>query len=186
MVTESKRILYTGNFWAVLVLVMLVGPAACAATAEDWENPLMIGRNKEPAHATLMPYADLETALRAEQQASEFFKSLNGRWKFHWAPKPAERPVDFHQPQYDDSDWDRIPVPSNWQLHGYGIPIYVNVRYPFRANPPYIPHDNNPVGSYRHTFTIPQAWDGREVFIHFDGVESAFYLWVNGRQVGYS
>lgn len=84
------------------------------------------------------------------------------------------------------SGWDEIPVPSNWQMHGYGIPIYTNVRYPFPADPPHIPHDYNPVGSYRTEFEAPPDWEGREVFIHFDGVESAFYVWLNGEMVGYS
>jgi len=155
----------------------------------DWENPEMIGWNKEPAHCTLMPYLDIESALTGTREASPFHKSLNGNWKFHWVKKPAERPKDFYKLDYDVSSWGEIPVPSNWELQGYGIPIYTNITYPFspeNPNPPYIPHDNNPIGSYRTEFTIPDGWEGREVFLHFDGVMSAFYLWINGQQVGYS
>ena len=154
--------------------------------ANDWENPEMIAQNKEAPHSTLMPYATEEEAWRAERFRSPFFKSLNGRWKFHWSPKPADRPEDFYKPDFDVSGWHTIPVPDNWQLYGYGRPIYVNVRYPFKKNPPFIQHDDNPVGSYRTEFTVPAAWKNRQVFLHFDGVESAFCLWVNGKKVGYS
>jgi len=151
----------------------------------------MIGQNKEPAHCTLIPYANTAAALKGTREASPFHISLNGSWKFHWAKKPADRPADFYKRDYDVSDWNDIPVPSNWQLEGYGIPIYVNVGYPFHPDkrtlkPPHIPHDNNPVGSYRTEFEIPADWDARLVFLHFDGVKSAFYLWLNGKKVGYS
>jgi len=152
----------------------------------DWENPEMIGQNKELPHCTLIPYADIEAAMKGTREASGFYKSLNGEWKFHWVQKPAERPKDFYKLEYDVRNWDEIPVPSNWQMHGYGRPIYLNVPYPFKKNPPYIQHDYNPVGSYRTDFEIPDNWKERQVFIHFDGVESAFYLWINGKKVGYS
>ncbi|MQY56613.1 beta-galactosidase, partial [bacterium] len=157
-----------------------------AEEANDWENPRMIGQNKEPAHCTLMPYADRNKAIDGVRAASKFYSSLNGDWKFHWVSKPAERPQDFFEPGYDVSEWDEIPVPSNWQMHGYGKPIYLNVPYPFEKDPPHIQNDYNPVGSYRTEFEIPGNWRGRQVFIHFDGVESAFYLWINGKEVGYS
>lgn len=153
----------------------------------DWENPEIVGRNKELPHATFMVYSDRESALKGEFSVSPFFLSLNGLWKFHWVKKPAERPQDFQRTDFDDSSWDEIPVPSNWQLQGYGVPIYTNSDYPFgKPDPPHIPHDNNPVGSYRCWFRVPDSWRTRQVFLHFDGVESAFYVWVNGREVGYS
>jgi beta-galactosidase len=152
----------------------------------DWENPEMIGYNKEPAHCTLIPYEDFQTALAGTRDASEFYQSLNGKWKFYWVSKPYDRPKDFYQPDYDISDWKEIPVPGNWQMHGYGKPIYLNVLYPFKKNPPYIQHDYNPVGSYRTEFETPETWKNRQVFIHFEGVESAFYIWINGQKVGYS
>jgi len=152
----------------------------------DWENPDVVGINKEPGHCTLVPYPDIETAIKADRKASGFYKSLNGNWKFHWVSKPADRPLNFYESSYDVSAWDEIPVPSNWQMHGYGIPIYLNVPYPFPPNPPYIPHDYNPVGSYRRGFTISEEWTNRQIFLHFDGVKSAFYVWVNGQKVGYS
>lgn len=152
----------------------------------DWENPEVYGINKEPAHATLIPYPNVELALRAIRNDSPYYLSLNGKWHFNWVRKPADRPVDFYKPDFDVSGWDTIPVPANWQMHGYGIPIYTNIKHPFPANPPYIPHDYNPVGSYRRTFFIPSEWKDRQIFIHFDGVKSAFYIWVNGHKVGYS
>ncbi|MBW8040419.1 MAG: DUF4981 domain-containing protein [Planctomycetes bacterium] len=152
----------------------------------DWENPEVIGINKEPGHCTVIPYPDTRLALKADRTASPFYKSLNGNWKFHWVRKPADRPINFYKPKYKVSNWKEIPVPSNWQMHGYGIPIYLNIQYPFPPNPPYIPHTYNPVGSYRRGFTIGDEWKDRQIFLHFDGVKSAFYVWVNGRKVGYS
>ena len=152
----------------------------------DWENPAVIGSNKEPAHCTLIPYGNLDTALIGTPAASQFYKSLNGNWKFHWTVKPADRPQGFFKPAFDVSTWDEIPVPSNWQMHGYGRPIYLNTRYPFEKNPPFIQHDYNPVGSYRTDFELPENWQDRQIFLHFDGVESAFYLWINGKKTGYS
>ncbi len=162
------------------------GQTSAKRKTSDWENPQVIGANKEPTHCTLMVYGDIKKALKGERSDSKFFKSLNGQWKFHWVSKPAERPKKFYLPDFDAGNWKDIPVPSNWQMLGYGRPIYTNVRYPFEKNPPYIQHDYNPVGSYRRTFEIPREWEDREIFIHFDGVESAFYLWINGKKVGYS
>jgi beta-galactosidase len=152
----------------------------------DWENPEMIGENKEPGHSTLMPYQDVNTALIGTRDASPFHKSLNGRWKFHWVSKPDDRPMDFYKVDFNVKAWAEIAVPGCWQLQGYDVPIYINSGYPFPKNPPYIDPNFNPVGSYRTTFTIPDNWKYREVFIHFDGVMSAFYLWINGERIGYS
>ncbi len=153
----------------------------------EWQDPAVVGVNKEPAHATFTVYPDEALARTGTREGSPFYKSLNGDWKFFWVPKPADRPVDFFRPTFDDAAWKTIRVPSNWQFEGYDVPIYVNIKYPWGVpDPPRIPAGNNPVGSYRTRFTVPPAWAGREVFITFDGVESAFYLWVNGQRVGYS
>ncbi len=154
--------------------------------ANDWENPNVIGINKENPHATLIPYSTLNKALKSNRFDSQFIKLLNDNWKFNWVEKPADKPKDFYKTDFNDKDWKTIAVPSNWQLQGYGMPIYVNTTYPFKKNPPYIQKNYNPVGSYRYEFTVPKNWDNREIFIHFDGVESAFYLWINGQKVGYS
>ncbi|NIM58111.1 MAG: beta-galactosidase, partial [Candidatus Aminicenantes bacterium] len=153
---------------------------------KDWENPAMIGRNKEPAHCTYIPYADIETALKNNSAQSPYYLSLNGTWKFNWVKKPSERPVNFYKDNFNVSKWNDIVVPGNWELQGFGIPMYTNTDYLFPANPPHIPYDFNPVGSYRRDFTIPEGWDNRQVFLHFGGVKSAMYAWVNGKEVGYS
>ncbi len=173
----------------VPVLLVLSAPllrAGDGPAVNDWENPEVVGRNKEPGHCTLMVYPDVETALTCDRQASPFHQSLNGQWKFNCVRTPEERPQDFYKPDFDVSKWAEIPVPSNWEMQGYDKPIYLNIRYPHPTNPPYIAHDYNPVGSYRREFTIPDTWKDRQVFVHFDGVMSAFYVWVNGQMVGYS
>lgn len=166
--------------------LMLCLIAGSRVEANDWENPEVVERNREPAHCTQLPYADVVTALAGEFERSPYYKSLNGMWRFHWVSRPASRPRDFADPDFADADWDLIPVPSFWQLRGYGIPRYLDEAYPFEPDPPRPPRDFNPVGSYRTTFTVPPGWDGRQVFVHFAGVDSAFYVWVNGQQVGYS
>ncbi|MFX1452398.1 MAG: sugar-binding domain-containing protein, partial [Promethearchaeota archaeon] len=158
------------------------------SASNDWENTEMIGQNKEPAHNTLIPYPDIKSAIGGIKE-SPFHISLNGRWKFNWVKNPSERPIDFYKIKFDCNSWKEIPVPSNWQLEGYGIPMYLNYRYPPSINTKQIPSidpQDNPIGSYRTEFTIPKEWEGREIFIHFDGVQSAFYIWINGEKVGYS
>ena len=154
---------------------------------KEWENSEVFKINKEPAHATLLPYPDIASAL--ENDKTPFMLSLNGKWHFNWVKKPSDRPKDFFKVEFDASEWNLIDVPSNWQMKGYGIPIYLNIRYPPSVNLmniPSIDHEYNPVGSYKKIFKLPKDWKGREIFIHFAGVKSAFYLWINGDQVGYS
>lgn len=169
---------------------------AQAPLPPEIENPECLGINKQPAHATSMPYGSLREAKAARRDKSSFSRSLNGMWKFNWVTEPSLRPVDFYKTNFDASDWKEIPVPSCWQLLGYGTPIYKNFGYTFEKNwprvltePPknftaYIERD--PVGSYRHEFKIPRDWNGRRIFLTFDGVDSAFFLWINGTKVGYS
>jgi len=163
---------------------------------EDWQNEQIVGINKEDAHATFFAYPNRISAINSEFIDTPYCKILNGNWKFSWASEPAKREKNFYQPNFDVSNWKQIPVPSNWQLQGYGVPIYVNSNYPFHKHPPYVMDkprrqytsykQRNPVGSYRRNFTIPNNWQNREIFIHFDGVASAMYLWINGKKVGYS
>lgn len=157
-----------------------------AADAPDWEDPAVVGRNKEKPRATSFPFPDVHSALTTPRDRSPYVLSLNGDWRFHWVGKPDDRPRGFERDDYDVSRWGAIPVPSCWEIHGYGIPIYTNIRYPFPADPPRIDHAYNPVGSYRTSFRVPDLWKGRAVFIRFGGVYSAFYVWLNGRMVGYS
>jgi len=157
----------------------------------DWENPKIFNQNKEIPHATYIPFKDVNSALKNVRNESPFYQSLNGEWKFNWVKNPADRPRDFYKDNFDVTGWDNIKVPSNWELEGYGIPIYVNQPYEFswdrsRPTPPNIPNDYNPVGSYKRTFRVTKDWQDREIFIYFGAVKSAMYLWINGQKVGYS
>ena len=156
------------------------------AMVNDWENPQVIGINKEKPRASYFAYRSLKNALKNSKENSEYYINLNGTWKFNWVRKPADRPVDFYKTNYDISNWKDIKVPGHWELQGYGVPIYTDVSYPFPNNEPNIPHDYNPVGSYKRDFIIPENWNGEEIYIQFGGVRSAMYLWVNGKKVGYS
>ncbi len=152
----------------------------------DWENPQVVGINKLPGHTTLVPYPDETIALTGDREKSPYFQLLNGKWKFYYAVNPDSVPAGFYQTDFDMTTWDDIEVPGNWTMQGYDKPIYTNVKMPIPNAPPHVPHDDNPTGLYRRTFTIPHDWQDRQIFICFDGVESAFYLWINGQKVGYS
>ena len=153
----------------------------------DWENPQVVGRNKEPGHATLLPFSDAASAQSGDWARSPWYRLLDGQWAFHWAPNPDAAPTHFAAAEDDISGWDTTPVPSNWQMQGYGAPVYVNVQYPFPPDDiPNVPHETNEVGTYRTTFELPADWAGKRVYVVFGGVESAFYAYVNGQQVGYS
>jgi beta-galactosidase len=186
-------------FVVVMLAILICGIAAQAADAPippELENEQVLGINKQPYHATLMLYGGRAEALAANRYASSWARSLNGSWKFHWVPRPEQRPVDFYKPSYDVSSWKEIPVPSNWQVLGYGTPYYRNLGYTIQKDWPKVMSEppktftafseRNPVGSYRREFEVPASWNGRRVFITFDGVDSAFFLWVNGEKVGYS
>ncbi|WPV02940.1 glycoside hydrolase family 2 TIM barrel-domain containing protein [Mucilaginibacter sp. cycad4] len=167
-----------------------------ASVPKEIEDPENIGINKEASHATLMPYASLKEALTGNRHASSFSRSLNGLWKFNWVDWPQKRPVNFYKPDYDVSKWKDIKVPSNWQVEGYGTPYYSNFTYIFQKDFPRVMStppekytaftERNPVGSYRRDFTVPAEWSGRRIFITFDGVDAGFFVWVNGKKVGYS
>ncbi len=151
----------------------------------DWENPALLQRRRQPAYATSVPYANAPSALRGERGASPFFRMLNGAWQFQYLPSPDAVPPDFFAEDFDTSHWDTLPVPSNWQMHGYGRPQYTNINYPYPVDPPHVPAEN-PIGLYLREFSLPPSWDGRQVFLEFGGVDSAFYLWLNGQPAGYS
>ena len=180
-----------------LALVPLVA-VGLHAQAPDWENQAVFRINKEAPRATAMPFPDRAAALAKPRLESPWCQMLNGTWKFHYVGHPDARAVDFFKPDFDVAGWADIPVPSNWQLHGYGRPLYTNIEYPFAADPPRVmgeppahftnaPKDSrNGVGAYRRTFEIPADWQNRPVYITFQGVDSAMYLWVNGEKVGYS
>jgi len=157
-----------------------------AADAAEWNDLNVLQLNREVPRATMMVYPDAEAAKAYDRTTSPWFQSLNGEWKFNWVRSPKDRPTDFHKPEYDVNGWGTIPVPANWEMEGHGVRIYNNVKYPFKKDPPNAPTDWNPVGSYRREFEVSNDWNGRETYIVFDGVQSAFYLWINGEKVGYS
>jgi len=152
----------------------------------DWENSQVIGINKLVARATGIPYADEASAINRDSASSPWLVSLNGDWTFTLVANPTSVPDGFWNPMFDTRDWDTISVPSNWAMQGFDKPIYTNVQMPIPNTPPFVPKDDNPTGLYRRSFLIPSDWEGRKTVISFGGVESAFYLWVNGQKVGYS
>jgi beta-galactosidase len=194
---SRRRLLESGA--AVLgALALSSGPLAgrghAAEGAPEWNGAIDLFRvGTEPPHTTLMPYANVGQALAADRTRSPYRVSLDGKWKFAYADRPDERDTDFYRTDVDDTDWDTIPVPSVWQVHGYDFPIYINITYPWwgpnglgeEAQPPAAPTRYNPVGQYRRTFTVPKDWSGRRTFLHFEGVKSAHYVWINGELVGY-
>jgi len=179
----NKKILH---FVMIMGFLFLGFSSQSQTTPNDWENPLVFQINKETPKATFIPYADETTAIADDYAKSPYYQLLNGKWKFNWVPKPDDRPLDFYKESYDVSNWKEIKVPSNWEIQGYGIPIYENMTYPHGLNAPFIPHNDNPVGSYRLNFDVPASWDGRRVYLHFASGAAAMYVWVNGQKVGYS
>src|ERR1039458_345269 len=169
---------------------LLIALCAVAAAQErpEWDNPAIVHVGTEKPHATMMVYPSASLARSGDRAKSPWFQLLNGAWKFHGSLRPAERPLDFFRADYDDSSWGAMPVPASWQMHGFDIPIYTNIIYPWpqdAAKAPQAPYEFNPVGSYRMHFTVPPAWKGRRIYLHFDGVDSAFYAWLNGQKLGY-
>ena len=172
----------------VLTIVVLLLSLTAQAQTHDWENPAVLGINKLPYHATLQ--------LPSKWTECKEIVSLDGQWKFHWSRNPEERPVDFYREDYDVSGWDKITVPGNWQMQGFGTPIYTNISYPFQRNRPSVtsepPQDwtayenRNPVGSYVTFIDVTKEMLSQNLILHFGGVHSAFYVWVNGQKVGYS
>ncbi|TXK83708.1 glycoside hydrolase family 2 TIM barrel-domain containing protein [Paenibacillus sp. N3.4] len=157
----------------------------------EWNNnPEIFQLNRQEAYATLMPYRTEAEALAGVRESSDFYQSLNGTWKFHFAENAQGRPQNFHHVDYDTSNWSDITVPAHWQLQGFDFPQYTNLIYPWVGHedlmPPFAPVKYNPVGSYSRSFTVPPAWTGQPVYLNFQGVESAFYVWVNGDLVGFS
>lgn len=212
-----QKILLNGVFAALALTASAAAPLGgfaygdqTAPAGTEWENPEALSLNKEQPHAYFFNFASVDNALKVLPQNSEYYKSLDGTWKFNWVNHPDKRPQDFFKADFDASGWDDIQVPGCWNVQGvekdgsqkYGKPIYVNQPVPFLTNR--VPDDwrggvmrtppkdwttftdRNEVGSYRRTFTVPADWKGREIYINFDGVDSFFYLWINGQYVGFS
>ncbi|MCT4643986.1 MAG: beta-galactosidase, partial [Carboxylicivirga sp.] len=170
----------------LIVLVLLMGLSAQLLSADDWQNPSKVREGKRSPFAWSFPFRSLDKAKENDKTSSAYYQSLNGTWRFKWSVNPTQRPADFYKTDFDVTQWDEIKVPADWQMEGFGTPIYTNVKYPFKMDPPNIPAAYNPVGSYVRTFTVPANWAGDQVILHFGAVNSAMYVWVNGQKVGYS
>lgn len=190
-------------FSSAIILCSFISLSQNVAQKPEWLDPNVTEVNRLPARASAFAFENRELAMAGNKSSSKNFFSLNGNWKFKWVPKPSFKPANFYEESYDDTRWDNFKVPSNWEFAGYGTPIYVNIPYEFDTRfkssddwgatygskilnntPPPIPEEN-PVGSYRKKFTLPADWTGKEVFINLGAVKSAFYIYVNGRKVGY-
>jgi len=184
------------KYLLLLAFVAIVATSSCKSkyknqpfdekTPRDWENPAVSEINRELPRAYYIPFASVEQAEKNDLWKSPFIQSLNGMWQFNLSHTPDVRPFYFFKDDYDTSDWKTIKVPANWELEGYDVPIYVNVQYPFKPTPPLPPKNYNPVGSYKRTFTIPENWNGQDIYLHLGAVTSAMYVWVNEQKVGYS
>lgn len=178
-----------------LFIVLFCSRLAAQELPSELLSPETVALNRMPMRAYSFAYESMEKAALYNKEKSMNFLSLNGIWKFRWVQDPHNRPLDFFKEVFDDSKWDDFKVPANWETNGYGLPIYVNHPYEFtgrkkmgaKLDPPYdIPEDNNPVGSYRKIVELPSHWTGKQIFIHLGAVKSAFFIWVNGKKVGYS
>lgn len=153
----------------------------------EWENPEIFEINREKPTASFYRYASEKEALKnASWKNSTMYTSLNGTWNFHFADSVSARPADFYKNDFSLKGWDTISVPSNWEMKGFGVPIYVNRIYAFPTNPPFIPHNINNVGSYKRNFEVSEDWKEKDIYLHFAGVSGAMYVWVNGKKVGYN
>ena len=176
----------------MMLAVLVIIPAA-AQQQPEWQSQYAVGLNKLNPHAYVWPYTTAADVEKGAYEESPYYMSLNGKWKFHWVKNPDTRPKDFYKPSFYTGGWADINVPGNWERQGYGTAIYVNETYEFddkmfnfKKNPPLVPSEENEVGSYRRTFTIPAGWEGRRVILCCEGVISFYYAWVNGEFLGYN
>ena len=153
---------------------------------DHWEDQTVFQVNREEPRAHFFPFESEALALKNDKSLSNYYHSLNGEWKFHFAKDPSQKAIGFEKVGHDISSWENIQVPGHWEMQGWSVPIYLDEEYPFSPNPPFVPHDYNTVGSYVKTFELNKLWNSQDIFIHFGGVRSAFYLWLNGEFVGYS
>ena len=185
------------KYWLLAITLFVGGIANAREQHHDWEDNHVLQINREPVRAYFIPFG--------EHQGDRTL-SLNGQWHFRWTKTPDERVKDFYRTNYDDSQWATLAVPANWEVNGYGTPIYISAGYPFKIDPPFVMREpkpdwttyveRNPTGQYRHTFVVPDSWacccdtatnkTAGQTFLRFEGVMSAFYVWVNGHRVGYS
>ena len=167
----------------IIAIALCLCTLPALAQKNDWENQTLIDQNKEKPHATFMVYDRTDDVITDDYSRSPFHQSLNGTWKFRYADRAAERMLDFYRTDLNDNKWDDIPVPSNWEIQGFGIPIYTNIVYPFPKNPPFVGEDD-PVGTYRKSFTVPDSWSGREVILQFGSISGCAFVYLNGQKIG--
>lgn len=181
---------------AITTFLSLCLLSVFAQVPPEIQDPKVVGVNKLPPRTAIWPAPGLSDAKVADYEHSVWVKSLNGQWMFHWSPDPESRPVGFYKPEYPRTGWTTIEVPSTIERQGYGVSLYTNSTYPFKANPPFVMDEpdhryttykqRNPVGSYCRTFTVPEAWKGKKIILHLAGASSGTFVWVNGKKVGYS
>ena len=163
---------------------------------KEIEDATINSINKLPPRTSVWPCPDLSAAKSSTYDSSPWVKSLNGDWDFYWSPDPGKRPMDFYKPDFDIKAWKLIKVPSTWERQGYGVPVYIDSKFPFKVDPPRVMGEppksytsfnkRNPVGSYRHKFFVSEQWNGKRILVHFAGVSSAIYVWINGQFAGFS
>jgi beta-galactosidase len=176
------------NFRLPLAALLLASGVAVAQAPDpaEWQNPQLTQQGQELPRASFQLYEQPTDVAADDYARSPWYQSLNGTWKFNYVARPAERPMDFFQPSFSDASWKTIQVPGNWEIQGFGIPIYTNITYPFPRNQPFIDPSNNPVGTYRRSFTVPAGWQNKEVLLHFGAISGCAFVYVNGQRVGIS
>ena len=188
--SKPKRSATRGNVKGIAKQTVPASRIAVQPTFTEWHDLQVNTLNRMPMHTNFFPFKNYEEAKMGDPKRSENYLSLHGDWKFNWVENADQRPTRFYETDFNDTAWGNMPVPGNWELHGYGDPVYLNVGFAWRGhfknNPPQVPVKDNHVGSYRRTITLPAAWKGKQVIAHFGSVTSNIYLWVNGHFVGYS
>ncbi|MDD6210765.1 MAG: glycoside hydrolase family 2 TIM barrel-domain containing protein [Bacteroidales bacterium] len=168
-----------------ILLAMLAGVLSLPAK-NRWEDPSVVNSGVEAPRAAAYPFTSLRDMEEGNKWNTPYVQSLNGKWHFRFAPKVSERVPGFYELEYKDGQWAQIEVPSNWEMQGFGTPVYTNINYIFPKNPPFVDNDDLPVGAYRRWFTVPEAWDGREIILHFESIAGAATVWINGKEIGYT
>ena len=169
-----------------LICFFIIINNAFAQTENSWENPRIFQINQVLPHTNLMPFDTLQEAMSIDKKSSPNFFSLNGLWKFNLSNNLENAPSDFYKKSFNREQWDDIKVPSNWEMEGFGYPKFRNIGQPYSSTPPFVPKEYNPIGSYYRTFSLPTKWREKQHFLHFEGVQSASYVWINGQKVGYN
>ena len=171
---------------SLLICLYLISNIAFAQSQNDWENPEIFQRNQVRPHTNLMPFNTLKEALSADKKSSPNFTSLNGVWKFNFSENLENAPEGFYKDSFNRKKWDAIQVPSNWEMEGYGYAKFRNIGQPYSSTAPFVPKEFNPIGSYYRVFTLAKDWKEKQHFLRFEGVQSASYVWINGKEVGYN